>query len=196
MLLCHCHDDGDRISVRVWCSHIGAPASRNHVRTCGQLPTMPASKRRGKTQKSADGILLTLDNRAPTRVRGPMVAWLDLQRKVLLKREIKLAGFPKLLHRIPEASTILAELVFSIDHAEQNHTQHLMSHPGQDRRSVKFMPEFLHMPVIEVVRNIPFIKGMMPISQDSRPFFRGVVRRGFVEAGKLLVDPQKLGSEF
>jgi hypothetical protein len=29
------------------------------------LPAMPASKRRGKKQKSADGILLTLDNRGP-----------------------------------------------------------------------------------------------------------------------------------
>src|SRR6266850_4081443 len=43
------------------------PACGNHVRTRDRWPAMPASKRRGNKQKSADGILLTRDNRGPSK---------------------------------------------------------------------------------------------------------------------------------
>jgi hypothetical protein len=64
--LCTRRSGGERTSIRVWCSHVGAaPSYGNQVRTQDRLLTAPRTPRRKKSKKSARRGSLSLDTWGP-----------------------------------------------------------------------------------------------------------------------------------
>jgi len=61
---CNRHGNGDRTSISVWCSQVGAPACEiksGHATDCQRCQNHQG----GKKQKTAPRIFLSLDNRGP-----------------------------------------------------------------------------------------------------------------------------------